>query len=123
MQLIAAFVLLSSYGERAIFQLERLLIYLQWVHRFSKYCAKRRLLETQQLTAVGVQRFIRDYVGARLKGRPIAQNSRNLASNALHAWACALGALGTPLPPWRTKEAPQLSPLVKDYSHYRRVHN
>jgi site-specific recombinase XerD len=116
---------------RAVVQLWRkghlsagtIVIYLQWVRRFSKYCAKRRLLETQQLTAVGVRRFIRAYVGARLKGRPIAQNSRNLASNALHAWACALGALGTPLPPWRTKEAPQLSPLLKDYCHYRRAHN
>lgn len=100
-----------------------IVIYLHWVRRFSKYCAKRKLLETEQLTAVGVRRFIRAYVGARLKGRPSAQNSRNLASNALHAWACALGALGSSLPPWRDKEAPQLSPLLSDYCHYRRAHN
>lgn len=117
--------------ERAVVQLWRrghlsagtIVIYLHWVRRFSKYCAKRELLEMEELTAVGVGRFMRAYVGARLKGRPSAQNSRNLASNALHAWACALGALGTPLPPWRDKKAPQLSMLLREYCHYRRAHN
>jgi site-specific recombinase XerD len=117
--------------ERAVVQLWRkghlstgtIVIYLQWTRRFGKYCVERKLLETEQLTAVGVWRFIRAYVGARLRGRPSAQNSRNLASNALHAWACALRALGTPLPSWRDKQTPYLSPLVREYCHYRRVHN
>jgi site-specific recombinase XerD len=34
-----------------------------------------------------------------------------------------LGALGTPLPPWREKHAPPLPPLLKEYCHYRRAHN
>jgi len=97
--------------------------YLQWVRRFQSYCKKRKLLETDHLTAVGVQRFTRAYAGPRLRGRQSSPQSRNLASNALHAWACALGALGTPLPPWRDKSAPSLSPLLREYCHYRQVHN
>src|SRR6266849_4291126 len=99
--------------ERAVVELWRkghlssgtIAIYLQWVRRFRTYCDKRKLLETEHLTRVGVQRFIRAYSGPRLKGRQSAQNSRNLASNALHAWAYALGALGMPLPPWRDQHA------------------
>src|SRR5215831_9393965 len=117
--------------ERAVVHLWRkghlslgtIVTYLQWVRRFRKHCDKRKLLETEQLTAAGVRRFTRAYVGSRLRGRPSAQNSRNLASNALHAWACALGALGVPLPLWRDKQAPHLSPLLKEYCHYRRAHN
>ena len=117
--------------ERAVVEMWRkghlsvgtIVIYLHWVRRFRKYCDKQKLLETEQLTAAGVQRFTHAYVGSRLRGRLSARNSRNLASNALHAWACALGALDTPLPPWRDKQAPQLSPLLKEYCHYRRVHN
>ena len=108
--------------ERAVVRLWRkghlslgtIVIYLQWVRRFRKYCDKRKLLETEQLTATGVRRFTRAYAGPRLKGRAITENSRNLANNALHAWACALGALGTSLRPWREKRAPQLSPLLEE---------
>ena len=117
--------------ERAVVELWRkghlspgtIVIYLQWVRRFRTYCDKRKLLETEQLTAAGVRRFARGYAGPRLMGRQSSKNSRNLASNALHAWACALGALGTPLPPWREKHAPSLSPLLKEYCHYRRAHD
>jgi integrase/recombinase XerD len=117
--------------ERAVVKLWRkghlssgtIVIYLQWVRRFRTYCDKRKLLETEQLTAVGVRRFTRVYVGPRLRGQQSAQNSCNLASNALHAWACAVGALGTPLPPWRDEHAPRLSPLLREYCHYRRAHN
>ena len=100
-----------------------IVIYLQWVRRFRTYCEKRRLRETEHLTAVGIQRFIRAYAGPRLRGRVSAENSRNLAGNALHAWACALGALDVALPPWCEKDAPPLSPLMKEYCHYRRAHN
>jgi len=100
-----------------------IVIYLQWVRRFRTYCEKRRLRETEHLTAVGIQRFIRAYAGPRLRGRVSAENSRNLAGNALHAWACALGGLGVPLPPWREKNARPLSLLMKEYCHYRRAHN
>ena len=98
-------------------------MYLQWVRRFRTYCSKRRLSEVEHLTAVGVRRFIRTYKGPRLKGRRSSGNSRNLANNALHAWACALGTMGTPMPPWRDRRPLLLSPLLKEYCHYRRVHN
>ena len=110
------------FWRKGHLSLGTLVIYLQWVRRFRNYCDKRKLLETEQLTAAGVRRFTRAYAGPRLRGRPITQNSRNLASNALHAWACALGAMGMSLPPWRNKQAPQLSPLLKEYCHYRRAH-
>ena len=117
--------------ERAVVEMWRkghltpgtIVIYLQWVRRFRLYCAKRRLLEPEQLTAVGVRRFTHAYAGPRLRGRQSSKETRNLASNALHAWACALNALGTSLPPWRDKQVPPLSPLLKEYCHYRRAHN
>ena len=97
--------------------------YLQWVRRFRKYCDKRKLKFAEQLTKVGLRRFLRAYVGPRLMGRRSARNSRILAGNALHAWACALLDRGTPLPPWREKHAPPLPPLLNEYCKYRRVHN
>jgi integrase/recombinase XerD len=117
--------------ERAVIELWRkgrlsagtIVNYLHWIRRFRKYCDTRGLVEAEQLTAAGVQQFIRGYVGPRLMGRQSSQNSCNYANNALHAWAWALGALGTPLPPWREKHAPSLSPLLKEYWHYRRAHN
>ena len=117
--------------ERAVVELWRrghltpgtIEIYVQWVRRFRIYCEKRKLLETEQLTAVGVRRFTHAYSGPRLKGRRSSKDSRVLASNALHAWACALKTLGTPLPPWRDQYVPPLSPLMKEYCHYRRAHN
>lgn len=117
--------------ERAVVDLWRkghisdgtIAIYLQWVRRFRKYCENRRLVDSEQLTASGVDRFVSAYVGPRLKGRRSAQNSRNLANNALHAWACALGALGTPTPPWREKHTAPLPPLLNEYCRYRRAHN
>ena len=112
--------------ERAVVDLWRkgrlrcgtIINYLYWVRRFQKYCEKRRLVETEQLTLSGLARFVR-----RLRGWTSAQNSRNLANRALHAWACALQTLGTPLPPWREKQTPSLPPLLDEYRHYRRVHN
>jgi hypothetical protein len=117
--------------ERAIVGLWRkghlsagtIVIYLQWVRRFRTYCEKGGLRETEHLTAVGIQRFIRAYAGPRLRGRVSAKNGSNLAGNALHVWACALGALGVALLPWREKKAPPLSPLMKEYCHCRRAHN
>jgi integrase/recombinase XerD len=117
--------------ERAVVELWRkghltpgtIVIYLQWVRRFLTYCDKRKLQETEQLTAVGARRFTHAYTGPRLRGRQGSKESRNLASNALHAWACALGAMGTPLPPWRDKHAPTLPSLLKEYCHYRHAHS
>jgi integrase/recombinase XerD len=97
--------------------------YLRWVRRFRIYCNKRKLLETEHLTAAGVRRFASAYTGPRLSGWKSVRQSCDLANKALHAWACALTSLGTSLPPWREKYTPSLSPLLKEYCHYRRVHN
>lgn len=97
--------------------------YLYWVRRFRKCCEKRKLIEAEQLTVAGVERFLRAYVGPRLKGRRSAQNSRGVAGNALHAWASALRDLGSPLPQWREKPTQQLLPLLNEYFKYRRHHN
>ena len=117
--------------ERAVVNLWRkgghcrgtIINYLYWVRRFRNYCEKQRLVETEQLTVSGLGRFLRAYVGPRLERPTSAPNSRNLANNALHAWACALQTLGTPLPPWREKQKPSLPPVLNEYRQYRRVHN
>ena len=98
-------------------------IYLQWVRRFRIYCEQRKLLELEQLTADGVRRFTRAYAGPRLRGRVSAQNSCNLASNALHAWSCVLHALGLTTLPWQAeREAPPLAPLLGEYRQFRKAH-
>lgn len=117
--------------ERAVVDLWRkghlscgtIVSYLYWIRRFRAYC-KRKIVESEHLTAAGVRHFIHSYRGPRLKRRVSAKNSRVLAGNALHAWACALHSLGVPLPPWHDKPATRsLPPLLREYCHYRRAHN
>src|SRR5688572_28585537 len=97
-------------------------LYLGWVRRFRSYCQRERLCETDQLTLIGVSRFTSNYVGPRRK-RALAPSSCDVARNALHAWACALEALGVPVPVWRRKNIPPaLSPLLIEYCQYRRSH-
>jgi len=99
-------------------------IYLQWVRRFRAFCEKRKLDEVEQLTHEGVRRFARLYAGPRLGKRVSAQSSRGVAHNALHAWCCALRALGVAAPPWRVKrEAPPLPPLLGEYRRFRKAHS
>src|SRR5262249_10751343 len=63
-----------------------------------------------------------DYVGPRIKRR-LGSSSCNTARNALHAWYCALQALGTPLRAWHEKKTtPRLSALLTEYCGYRRSH-
>ena len=57
------------------------------------------------------------------RGVEVLRTDCDLARNALHAWACALGTLGTPMPLWREKQAPALPPSLKEYCEYRRAHN
>lgn len=124
-------MIVADKNERAVVAFWRkghlscgtIVIYLQWVRRFKDYCNKRKLVEIEQLTAVGVQRFTRAYDGPRLKGQKCAKDTRNVAGNALHAWACALDAMGTKVPLWRDKREPKLSPLLNEYCHYRRAHS
>jgi integrase/recombinase XerD len=119
--------------ERAVVELWRngglrrrtIIGYLYWVRRFRTYCGKQRLVETEQLTLSGLDRFARAYVGPRLR-RPTSAQRLTLANSAntsLHAWACALRTLGTPLPPWREKPKISMPPLLNEYRQYRRVHN
>src|SRR5438067_1627558 len=99
--------------ERAAVQLWRkghlspttITIYLQWVRRFQAYCERRTVSATDHLTEAEVRRFTRSYVGPRLKRRGINKNSQNVASNALHACAFALQAVGTALSHRRTAPA------------------
>lgn len=98
-------------------------IYLQWVRRFLAFCAKHELDDVEQLTREGVRGFVRRYAGPRLGNRVSAPSSRDVAHNALHAWSCALRALGVAMPPWRVKsEAPSLPPLLEEYRQFRKAH-
>jgi integrase/recombinase XerD len=95
--------------------------YLQWVRRFRIYCKSRGLIETEQLTASGVRRFLRTYRGRRLR-RPLhILNVRATAHHGLRAWACALRALGTLLPPWQEQRSDSLPPLLHEYRSWRRA--
>ncbi len=98
-------------------------IYLQWVRRFRAFCECRKLDEAEHLTREGVRRFIGCYAGPRLGRRTSAPSSSGVAHNALHAWSCALRALGMATPPWRVKsEAPPLPPLLGEYRQFRKAH-
>lgn len=117
--------------ERAVIDLWRkghlclatIQIYLRWVRRFRAFCEKRKLDEVEQLTREGVRRFVRRYAGPRLGKRVSAPSNREVAHNALHAWSCAMRALGVATPPWRVKsEAPPLPPLLGEYRHFRKAH-
>lgn len=98
-------------------------IYLQWVRRFRAFCESQKLDEVEQLTRERVRRFVERYAGPRLGRRTSAPSSSGVAHNALHAWSCALRALGVATPPWRVKtEAPPLTPLLGEYRRFRKAH-
>jgi integrase/recombinase XerD len=97
--------------------------YLQWVRRFRAFCENRKLDEVGHLTREGIRRFVGCYAGPRLGRRKSAPSSTGVAHNALHAWSCALRALGVATPPWRVKsEAPPLPPLLGEYRLFRKAH-
>lgn len=97
--------------------------YLYWVRRFRTFCERRKLDEVEQLTREGVRRFVRCYAGPRLGKRRSAPSSSAVAHNALHAWSCALHALGVATPPWRVRgEAPPLPALLGEYRGFRKAH-
>ncbi|HEY4085796.1 MAG TPA: tyrosine-type recombinase/integrase [Bryobacteraceae bacterium] len=98
-------------------------LYLYWVRRFRVFCARRQLDEIQQMTRDGVRRFTRRYAGPRLQSRVSSPGSGRIASNALHAWSCALHALGIAVPAWQIKsEPPALPMLLEEYRRYRSTH-
>ena len=97
-----------------------IITYLQWVRRFQTYCDLHGLDELSELTLAGAIKFGSLYIGPRAKG-PVGESTRFAARNALHAWACALHSLKTPILPWRQKPEPiKLSPLLTEYCRYRR---
>jgi site-specific recombinase XerD len=98
-------------------------IYLQWVRRFRAFCESRKLDQDEHLTRKGVRRFIRCYAGPRLGRRTSAPSSSGVAHNALHAWSCALRALGVSTPLWQVKsDAASLPPLLREYRQFRKAH-
>lgn len=98
-------------------------LYLSWIRRFRKYCQQRKLDEVEQCCSSGLKLFVDCYAWPRAKGNPNGR-SADTPRSALHAWACALQALGEPVPAWRKELArPALPPLLSDYSAYRNAHN
>ena len=98
-------------------------LYLGWIRRFRKYCQQCKLDEVEQSCSSGVARFVRAYRWPRTKGHPSAHGTYT-ARSAMHAWACALRALGEPVPEWRKQpSAPALPPLLSEYAEYRKAHN
>jgi integrase/recombinase XerD len=98
-------------------------LYLGWIRRFRKYCQQRKLDEVEQSCSSGMNRFLGAYPWPRAKGHPSAR-SADTSRSAIHAWACALRALGETVPTWRKQPvAPALPPLLSDYAAYRKAHN
>ena len=72
-----------------------------------------------QVSLVGVRRFTRAYIGPRLQGKRITCRTCDTAQNAIHAWACALRALGETVPTWHGEpKIRALSPLLHEYREY-----
>ncbi len=97
-------------------------VYLHWVRRWRARWASRAADEVGRLRLRDVLAFARGYVGPRCR-RPAQESSRLGASNALHAWACALRSLGLSVPPWRPPPlSKRPSPLIQEFREYRRAH-
>jgi integrase/recombinase XerD len=98
-------------------------LYLGWIRRFRRYCQQRRLDEVEQSCLSGLKRFVGCYAWPRAE-RHRSARSADTPRSALHAWACALRALGEPVPAWRKQPAaPALPPLLSAYAGYRKAHN
>lgn len=113
-----------QYWRRGHLSKRTIRVYLGWAHKFRTHCVRRELIEAEQLSLVGVRRFTRAYIGPRLQGKRITRRTCDTAQNAIHAWACALRALGETVPAWHGEpKARVLSPLLHEYREYRRAHN
>ncbi len=113
-----------EFWQRGHLSRSTIQVYLGWVRRFRTYCLRRDLVEADQLCLVGVQHFTRAYIGPRLLEHRITRRTCDTARNAIHAWACALRALGETVPAWHGQpETQPLSPLFNEYREYRRAHN
>jgi site-specific recombinase XerD len=97
-------------------------VYVLWVRKYRAHCRARRLDEVERLTRADVVRYARSYRGAR-RGRHVKKTTRIGASNALHAWSCALKLFGKQVPVWCPAPVPRrLSPLLTMYAQYRQAH-
>ena len=113
-----------QYWRRGHLSWSTIQVYLGWVRRFRTYCVRGELIEADQLSLVGVRRFTHTYAGPRLQGRRITYRTCDAANNAIHAWACALRALGETVPAWHGPTKVRiLSPVFNEYREYRRAHN
>lgn len=98
-------------------------VYLGWIRRFRKFCQQHKFDEIEECCSSGLKRFVSIYAWPRTEGHPSLCATDSVHS-ALHAWSCALRALGEPVPAWRkVPVAPALPPLLSDYAGYRRAHN
>jgi len=72
-------------------------VYLIWVRHFHADCVRRGVADEAALTRDGADAFATSYARAR---RCELDSTRASARNALHAWSCALSALGVTVPRW-----------------------
>ncbi|MBI3893297.1 MAG: site-specific integrase [Candidatus Wallbacteria bacterium] len=94
--------------------------YTLWVRRYQAYCFRQGIDQAARLSADGVARFARDYVGPRTH-RQNSPEGRDGARNALRAWSWALRLLGHDVPDWRSemRVLARLPSLLHRYSEYR----
>lgn len=113
-----------QFWQRGHLSRSTIQVYISWVRRFRAYCRRRELIEADELSLIGACRFTTTYTGPRLKGKALRRSTCDSARNAIHAWACALRALGETLPAWENAPSIQaLPPLLDEYRGYRRAHN
>ena len=97
--------------------------YLLYVRRFYTYCARAHLDPISLLTRVGANAFGDTYVGPRMQG-PGSESVKAGTRSALHAWSCALRALGRAVPEWIPLQQDVVLPkLLVAYRGYRQAHS
>ncbi len=112
-----------DYWRRGGLSATTVQVYLGWIRRFRKCCQQHRFDEVEECCSWGLKRFVSIYAWPRTKGHPSLRAADGVRS-ALHAWACALRALGEPVPAWRKEPMTRsLPPLLSDYARYGRAHN
>jgi site-specific recombinase XerD len=89
-------------------------LYLQWIERFRRYCGELGLVEANELTYEGAERFRAWYMDAH-KTRTVRIG---LASSAMHALRRVHEVMGTPMLPWRIPAVrqPPASAVLRDYA-------
>jgi integrase/recombinase XerD len=89
-------------------------LYLQWIERFRRYCGELSLVEANELTHEGTERFHAWYMDShKACSAPIGP-----ASSSMHALRRVHEVMGTPMPPWRTPASRRspASAVLRDYA-------